>query len=111
MVACGQTNTHLPHWMQTFGSHTGISNAMFRFSQRDVAVGYVPSTGNALTRRSSPSPVIIFASTFRTNAGDFSGTAGRAEGPGTTDDGTLTSCRKASAASTALMFIATISSP
>jgi hypothetical protein len=97
--------------MQTFASHTGISSAMLRFSQRVVAVGYVPSTGSALTGKSSPSPVIIFASTSRTNCGDLSGTVGRAGRPGTTVDGTFTSCRKARAASTALMFMATISSP
>src|SRR5487761_2424578 len=41
MVACGQTKTHLPHWMQTAGSQTGISKAIFLFSQRVVAVGNV----------------------------------------------------------------------
>src|SRR5512132_595768 len=46
MTACGQTMTHLPHWIHTAGSHTGISRARFRFSQRAVPVGKVPSLGN-----------------------------------------------------------------
>src|SRR5512139_866156 len=32
MTACGQTITHLPHWMHRSGSHTGTSSAMLRFS-------------------------------------------------------------------------------
>ena len=32
MQACGQITTHLPHWMQVFSSHTGISSARLRFS-------------------------------------------------------------------------------
>ena len=49
MTACGQTNTHLPHWIQTSGSQTGTSAAKFRFSHCVVPVGNVPSYGNALT--------------------------------------------------------------
>src|SRR3972149_2812236 len=64
MTACGQTSTHLPHWMQMSGSHTGISSPMLRFSHCAVPVGYVPSTGIALTGSSSPNPAIIFAVTL-----------------------------------------------
>ncbi len=49
MTACGQTSTHLPHWMQTFSSHTGISSEMLRFSHCAVPVGNVPSIGILLT--------------------------------------------------------------
>src|SRR5579872_7427282 len=56
MTACGQTIAHLPHWMQIFESHAGISSARLRFSQREVAVGKVPSQENALTGSSSPRP-------------------------------------------------------
>ena len=59
MVACGQTITHLPHWMQIVGSHTGISSARLRFSHCAVPVGKVPSHGNALTGSSSPRPAMI----------------------------------------------------
>src|ERR1700693_1708810 len=45
MTECGQTITHLPHWMQRSSSHTGISRAMLRFSHFDVPMGKVPSTG------------------------------------------------------------------
>src|ERR1039458_6752766 len=57
MTECGQTMTHLPHWMHSSSSHTGISRAMLRFSHCVVAVGKVPSMGIALTGTSSPSPV------------------------------------------------------
>ena len=49
MTPCGQTRTHLPHWMQSASSHTGISSAMLRFSHCAVPVGKVPSMGMALT--------------------------------------------------------------
>src|SRR5579864_1520462 len=49
MTACGQTMAHLPHWMQIFESHAGISRARLRFSHRALAVGKVPSHENALT--------------------------------------------------------------
>ena len=39
MVACGQTMAHLPHWIQVSSSHTGISNAIFRFSYCVVPSG------------------------------------------------------------------------
>src|SRR6185369_7936559 len=35
----------MPHWMQIFSSHTGMSMAMLRFSYWLVAVGNVPSAG------------------------------------------------------------------
>src|SRR5581483_4952129 len=56
MAAWGQTMAHLPQSMQIDGSHTGMSRAMERFSNTDVAVGKAPSTGRALTGRRSPSP-------------------------------------------------------
>ena len=56
MTACGQTMAHLPHWMQVFVSHTGISSAMLRFSHLAVPVGKVPSAGKALTGSMSPWP-------------------------------------------------------
>src|SRR4029453_18697604 len=66
MAACGQTKAHWLHWMQTFGSHTGISSAMFRFSHFAVPVGQGPSTGKALTGSRSPLPASITAVTFCT---------------------------------------------
>ena len=39
LTACGQTRTHLPHWMQSASSQAGISAAMLRFSQRAVPLG------------------------------------------------------------------------
>src|SRR5579864_4748112 len=49
ITACVQTMAHLPHWMQIFESHAGISRARLRFSHRALAVGKVPSHENALT--------------------------------------------------------------
>ena len=69
MTACGQTKTHLPHWMHRSGSQTGMSSEMFRFSQRVVPVGKVPSTGIPETGISSPSKTIILPSTSCTNCG------------------------------------------
>ncbi len=69
MTLCGQIMAHLPHWMQTSGSHTGISAAMLRFSHFAVPVGYVPSAGSALTGKLSPSPAIIGAVTSCTKRG------------------------------------------
>ena len=69
MTACGQTITHLPHWMQTSGSQTGTSVARLRFSHCVVPVGKVPSLGNALTGTRSPRPAMISPSTLRTNSG------------------------------------------
>src|SRR5579862_1339589 len=56
MTACGQTMAHLPHWMQIFESHAGISRARLRFSHFAVPVGNVPSQEKALTGSSSPLP-------------------------------------------------------
>ena len=55
MTACGQTKTHLPHWMHKSDSQTGISRAILRFSHLVVPVGKVPSTGMADTGTVSPS--------------------------------------------------------
>ena len=74
--ACGQTSEQRPHWMQTSASQMGISWAMLRFSYIVVAVGNVPSTGIALTGRSSPRLAIIIPSTSFTNGGAPAGTAG-----------------------------------
>src|SRR5262249_8984363 len=54
ITECGQTIAHLPHWMQVFVSHIGISSARLRFSHLAVPVGNVPSQGKALTGRLSP---------------------------------------------------------
>ncbi len=77
ITACGQTIEHLPHWMHKALSQTGISRVMLRFSHWVVPLGKVPSIGIALTGRESPSFAIIWPSTFRTNSGAASGTAGR----------------------------------
>src|SRR5512136_2957279 len=69
MEACGQTKTHLPHWMHRSDSQTGISRAILRFSHLVVPVGKVPSTGIADTGTVSPSKPIIGPSTSRTKAG------------------------------------------
>ena len=76
IVACGQPSEQSPHCVQIFGSQIGMSWAMLRFSYCVVAVGNVPSTGNALTGRSSPRLAIIMPSTSLTNAGAWAGTAG-----------------------------------
>jgi len=76
MAACGQTSAHFPHWMQTSGSQTGTSWAMFRFSHMVVERGYVPSSGRRLVGRESPLPSMILAVTFLTNSGASSGTTG-----------------------------------
>src|SRR6185369_2253160 len=74
IVECGQTITHLPHSIHKSGSQTGTSCAMFRFSQRVVPTGYVPSAGKALTGKLSPRPALISAVTLRTNSGASRGT-------------------------------------
>ena len=74
MAACGHTSAHLPHWMQTAESQTGISSARLRFSHCVVAEGQVPSTGKAETGRLSPLPAMICAVTSLRNAGAWSGT-------------------------------------
>ena len=50
---------------------------MLRFSYAAVPLGYVPSTGNALTGSSSPRPASIMPVTERTNSGAESGTGER----------------------------------
>ena len=67
--ACGQPSEQSPHWMQIFGSQMGMSWAIERFSYCVVPVGNVPSTGMALTGRSSPRLAIIMPSTSLTKAG------------------------------------------
>src|ERR1035438_3696487 len=74
ITLCGQTSTHLPHWMHNSSSHTGISSEMLRFSQRADPVGQVPSTGITLTGRLSPLPAIIGDCTTRKNVGAPAGT-------------------------------------
>src|SRR5579859_4651024 len=69
ITACGQTMTHLPHWMQRSLSHTGTNCAMLRFSHCEVAVGNAPPAGMALTGSRSPRPAAISPSTLRTNSG------------------------------------------
>src|SRR5512136_2445818 len=69
MTACGQTKTHLPHWMHRSDSQTGISRAILRFSHLVVPIGKVPSIGRAETGTSSPFKAIIGPSTFLTKSG------------------------------------------
>jgi hypothetical protein len=56
IAECGQTNTHLPHWVHRSSIPLGISSAMLRFSNLAVPVGKLPSTGIADTGRRLPSP-------------------------------------------------------
>src|SRR5512136_161700 len=90
MTACGQTKTHLPHWIHRSDSQTGISKAMLRFSHLVVPVGKVPSTGKADTGTESPSKAIMGPSTSRTNAGASAGTGARRVKVLVTLAGTLT---------------------
>ena len=95
-----------------FGSQTGISSAMLRFSHCVVPVGQVPSTGKALTGSRSPLPAIITAG----HPLDEVRRLGRRRSAGgarvaVAVAGTLTSCRCASVASTAAKFCWTTSSP
>src|SRR5262245_6958489 len=76
IAACGKTSAHWLHWIQIFESHTGISSAMLRFSHLAVAVGHVPSTGNALTGSRSPLPASMTAVIFWTKSGACSETSG-----------------------------------
>ena len=62
--------------MQSSESQTATSSEMLRFSYLVVPLGYVPSTGSALTGSSSPWPAIIAAVTVRTNSGASAGTIG-----------------------------------
>src|SRR6516225_7806272 len=93
MVACGQTMAHLLHWMHTFGSQTGTSSAIARFSHLVVPVGQVPSTGKADTGSRSPLPAIITAVTRRTKSGADSDTSGGRPIVAVTRSGTATSYR------------------
>ena len=101
IVAWGQPSEQSPHWMQIFASQTGMSWAMLRFSYCVVPVGNVPSTGRALTGRSSPRLAIIMPSTSLTNAGAVAGTGGTMCELEVTLAGHLTSWSAARAASTA----------
>ena len=74
---------------------------MLRFSQRVVCTGHTPSSGMALTGRSSPSPAISLAVTFLTNSGAILGTSDAGRGLPVAVAGTLISCRLAIAWSTA----------
>jgi hypothetical protein len=49
MTLCGQTKLQLPHWMHDSESQDATSSEMLRFSYCVVPLGYVPSTGSALT--------------------------------------------------------------
>jgi hypothetical protein len=63
--------------MQSSESQTATMSEMLRFSYLVVPLGYVPSTGSALTGSSSPRPAIIAAVTVRTNSGASAGTSSR----------------------------------
>ena len=54
-----------------------------------MPLGYVPSTGSALTGRSSPRPAIIAAVTVRTNSGACAGTSGGSSRVAVARSGTL----------------------
>ena len=84
---------------------------MLRFSNAAVPDGKVPSTGNWLTRISSPRPSIIFAVTSRTNAGAWAGTIGGRSKRLVAAAGTATSNRRASVLSTASKLRRTTSAP
>ncbi len=75
--ACGQTSTHLPHWMQSSSSHTGNL-------QRDVALlplrgggGEGAVDGHGAHRQVVAFAAMILAVTFCTNSGAAAGTGGR----------------------------------
>ena len=97
--------------MQTSGSQTGTKSAMLRFSHAAVRLGKVPSTGIRLTGMSSPMPSIMRAVTCRTNSGALAGTNGGRSQVLFALAGTVTSCRRSRAASTALKFRCTTSAP
>src|SRR5215471_3531169 len=101
MAAWGQTSAHLLHWMQIGASQTGISSARFRFSQRVVEVGQVPSAGKALTGRRSPLFSSITAVTLRTKSGASGATTGGRPRVAVIFAGTTTGNRAARDASTA----------
>ena len=84
---------------------------MLRRSHCVVPVGYVPSSGSALTGSRSPRPAMISAVTFCTKSGASAGTGGRMSKVLVTVGGTFTSCNCARAASTAAKFFFTTDSP
>ena len=49
ITLCGQTKLQLPHWMHSSESQAATISEMLRFSYCVVPLGYVPSTGSALT--------------------------------------------------------------
>jgi hypothetical protein len=110
IAACGQTNTHLLHWMQIGWSHTGISSAIARFSHCAVPVGQVPSAANAETGKRSPLPSRITACTRLTKSGAATGTVGRSSPLPVSAPGS-TSNSFSSVASTEAQLRLTISSP
>ena len=97
--------------MQISGSQTATSSEMLRFSYAVVPLGYVPSTGSALTGSSSPRPAIIAAVTVRTNSGACSGTIGGDSRVDVTRSGSSTLCKPSSARSTAAWLRPTTSAP
>ena len=111
MTECGQTKLQLPHWMQVSGSHTATRSEMLRFSYAAVPLGYVPSTGNALTGSSSPRPASIMPVTERTNSGAESGTGERMSCSDVSRPGISTAWSASSALSTAALFRSTTSAP
>jgi hypothetical protein len=111
MAACEQTSAHQLHWMQIFGSHTGISSATLRFSHWVVPTGHVPSTENALTGSESPWPCMIVAVTFLTKSGAASGTTGGRLRVVVGAAGTGTSAMCSSLASTAFQLACTTAGP
>src|SRR5512136_68188 len=98
------------HWIQTFGSQTGTSKAMLRFSHCVVPIGHVPSGGNALTDRRSPAPSIMGAVTLLMKSGAWSGTIGGRGAPDIVLSVIDTSWRLSSVVSTAAQFLLTTSS-
>src|SRR5512137_1107009 len=96
--------THFMHWMHTASSHTGISSARLRFSYRAVAVGNVPSHGNALTGKSSPRPAASLPMTSWTYLGAMVATGGAIGTVLVTWPFRETSWRLARVLSTAWMF-------
>src|SRR5680860_52432 len=109
MLAWGHENEHFAHWMHTAGSQIGISRAMLRFSHWAVPVGQVPSTGKALTGRSSPRPAIMAAVTSWTKAGAADATAAGRTRVAVTSVGTSIWWRRDSVPSTASKLRRTMS--
>ena len=104
MTACGQTRTHLPHWMQSSASHTGTSVAIARFSHCAVPLGIGAVGGEGadrqritLTGDERPGHVLDECRRFGGHGRRPLDATRRRLGHGT-------SCRCASAASTAAQF-------